>query len=101
MFNSEKHRDDIAINVLFGLNILNQSKETYVAKNITIERAIRHAIAIIRNPDLFFAIQEEEGKAWLERTVKEEQEGKQEKNALDIIKEKLIEIIDIIKTKEN
>jgi len=102
---SEKHRDDIAKSVLLGLDILNQSKGTYVEKDITIERAFRHAVAIIRNPDLFFAIQEEEeekGKAWLERTVKEEQEERQEKNTLDAIKKKLMQIIDIIniKTKE-
>jgi hypothetical protein len=103
---SEKHRDDIAIRVLLGLNMLNQSKGTYVEKDIAIERAFRHAIAIIRNPDLFFAIQkeeEEERKALLERAVKEEQEEKQEKNTLDAIKKKLMQIIDIIniKTKEN
>ena len=104
LLNSEKHRDDIAMSVLNELNILNQSKGTYVEKDITIERAIRYAIAIIRNPDLFFAIQEEreeERKYWLERTVREEQEEEQGKNALDIIKKKLIEIVDILKTKEN
>ena len=96
-------RDNIAIQVYLGLNLSNQSGGTYIEKDIMIRRAILHAIAIIRNPDLFFAIQEEEEKkekAWLERTVKEEQEEKQEKSALDIIKEKLIEIIDILKTKE-
>ena len=98
---SNNRTDTVAMRVSLEINMLNQSKGTYVEKDITIERAIRHAVAIIRNPDIFLAIQEEQEesrKAWLERTIKEEQEeqGEQVDNILNAIKKKLMQIIDTI-----